>query len=331
MKSNRYDRMTTNRAVKLVLLAATLAVGFLAVFPTQTRAEPTDGTSNVKKRSDPTTTSDPEALAFLRQMMDFIGNGPAFDAKVRETVWTAGREVVGVGTYEQSGGGSGQFNLQITMHADGKHRLQQISDGKLAWTRTEIAGKVSLRRVDVGRLEEWVRGATEDTLISPKLKVGAWGEMLNTMSTDYAVRMDMATLKNERLRVLIGDLKPERRVEVLSDAERTDWPFLYPTRMHVAVKATPDTETGLGQWVPSRIEFWSDPIETVGSSEEKKARRHLIARIELYSLRQINPPAPERFRFDNQDAEVNFVNETDRYVEPYGVNLTQGQRRQLWR
>jgi hypothetical protein len=143
--------------------------------------------------------------------------------------------------------------------------------------------------------------------------------------------MDMATLKTERLRVLIGDLKPARRAEVLSDAERTDWPFLYPTRMHVALSTTPDNESGLGQWVPSRIEFLSDPIDSLDSSGERRSRRHLITLIELYSLRQITPPPPERFRFDNQDAEVNFVNETDRYVESYGVNLTQGQRQLLWR
>ena len=41
---------------------------------------------------------------------------PLSIAKVRETVWATGREVVGVGTYEQAGGGSGRFNLQITMH-----------------------------------------------------------------------------------------------------------------------------------------------------------------------------------------------------------------------
>ncbi len=93
---------------------------------------------------------------------DFWSTVPSFHAKVRETVWTNGREVVGVGTYEQAGGGSGRFNLQVTMHdGDGKHRLQQISDGRLAWTRTEIAGKVSLRRVDVGRLDEWVGKSKE--------------------------------------------------------------------------------------------------------------------------------------------------------------------------
>jgi hypothetical protein len=337
MSTNRYDRISTKRVVKLGLFVSVLSFVFTTALPRQSRGDQAEGSPKIKKAANPSAESDPEAVALLHQMMNFIGNGPAFDAKIRETVWTAGREVVGVGTYEQRGGGSGQFNLQITMHADGKHRLQQISDGKLAWTRTEIAGKVNLRRVDVGRLEEWVRGSTLDSDISPKLKVGAWGEMLSTMASDYAVRMDTAKLKSEpsrdpeAMRVLIGDLKSERRAEVLSDAERSDWPFLYPTRMHVAVKATPDTETGLGHWIPARIEFWSDPIDSLDSSGERRSRRRLITLIELYSLRQITPPPPERFRFDNQDAEVNFVNETDRYVESYGVNLTQGQRQLLWR
>ena len=101
--------------------------------------------------------SETQAVQLLRAVLEMVVNGPAFDAKVRETVWTTGRGVVGVGTYEQAGGGTGRFNLQVTMHdGDGKHRLQQISDGRLAWTRTEISGKVSLRRVDVGRLDEWV-------------------------------------------------------------------------------------------------------------------------------------------------------------------------------
>ena len=357
MNTNRYEPISIRRVVKLALLVNLFGLFVSAGFPQPSKADtsnrPAEGRSQsnvasqsaakiqpadqIDHRRNSVPPSDPEAIAFLEQMMDFIGNGPAFDAKIRETVWTAGREVVGVGTYEQRGGGSGQFNLQVTMHADGKHRLQQISDGKLAWTRTEIAGKVSLRRVDVGRLEEWVRGTTVESKISPKLKVGAWGEMLSTMQSDYSVRMDTAKLKREPsrdpepMRVLIGDLKPERRAQVLKDAERKDWPFLYPSRMHVAVKATPDRETGLGHWVPSQIEFWSDPVETVDGGGEKRSRRRMIALIELYSLRQIEPPSAERFRFDNQDAEVNFINETDRYVESYGVQLTQGQRQLLWR
>ena len=93
----------------------------------------------------PTATSQPQALALLNQVIKRITMGPAFAAKVRQRVWTAGREVIGVGIYEQAGGGTGRFNLHLSMHdGDGKHTLQQISDGRLTWTRTVIAEKVSL-------------------------------------------------------------------------------------------------------------------------------------------------------------------------------------------
>lgn len=275
-----------------------------------------------------------EAVSFLQQILDFIGNGPAFDAKVRETVWAGGREVVGVGTYVQAGGGSGRYNLQITMHdGDGKHRLQQISDGKLAWTRTEIAGGVSLRRVDVGRLEEYLRGIIPETSLSPRLTVGAWGELLSQIGRDYELRIDTARLKIngddqvQPMRVLIGDLTPTRRKAVLEESGRSQWPVLYPSRVHVAVKAT-DDGSGLAVWVPARIEFWSDPLAAAGS---RKPKRRLITLIEIYSLRPITPPPAERFRFENQEADVNFVIETERYLESYGVNLTERQRRQLYR
>ena len=57
----------------------------------------------------------------------------------------------------------------------------------------------------------------------------------------------------------------------------------------------------------------------------------LIALIELYSVRPIHKLDERRFRFENQEAEVNFLNETDRYIELYGVRLTERQRRQLQR
>ncbi len=338
MKTKRYNCAAPIPVVKLIAMVLLAAWGCLAMNASSASADQSAASPNAQKSAATSGQSDPKAIAFLQQMLEFIGNGPAFDAKVRETVWASGREVVGVGTYEQSGGGSGQYNLQITMHdGDGKHRLQQISDGKLAWTRTEIAGEVRLRRVDVGRLEDWVRESIHQSELSPKLKIGAWGEMLSTLQQNYFVRMDTAKLRSEPsqnpepMRVLIGDLKPERRAQVLRDADRTDWPFLYPTRMHVCVKATEDTKSGLGHWVPSRIEFWSDPVSTDNSDETTRPTRRLITLIELYSLRPIIPPAAERFRFENQDSEVNFVNETDRYLESYGVNLTRGQRRQLYR
>lgn len=289
-----------------------------------------------------------QARALLDQVLQYLAEGPAFDAKVRESVWTAGREVVGVGTYEQAGGGSGRFHLQVTMHdGDGKHHFQQISDGRLAWTRVEIADSVSLRRVDVGRLGEWYQTSAArghdpaaDQPIPPRLMVGGWTEMLGLIRRDYAITAASYTLVDQPVWVITGDLLPERRQQILNDNGLGKWPELHPTRVRLAIAAKPNPETNFGQWLPVRIEFWSDPPEATSPDENdddqtvgpvKPSRGRLITLVELYSIRPIAPPPIEKFRFDNQNAEVNFVNETDRYLKQYGIEVTQRDLQQLRR
>jgi hypothetical protein len=339
MKIDRHSRTTlhllvkhhhkTTRESRIPAFLLALAVTFTITFPELRSASGQDVPQPVSKNS--LEISSPQADAVLLKTLELIVHGPAFDAKVRETVWTTGRQVVGVGTYEQAGGGSGAYNLQITMHdGDGKHRLQQISDGKLAWTRSEIAGQVSLRRVDVGRLEEWVGGARPGG-IAPRLTVGAWAEMLHTIRRDYVLQVHEGHLKEERVWIVSGKLCSERRQQVLLDTGRETWPMLHPTRVLIALQSNKD-ETGFGQLLPIRIEYWSDPIsqDTQSSSTERREGR-LIALIELYSIQQIPPPSLSRFRFDNLEAEVDFVDETDRYVKMSGVELTERQMQLLRR
>ena len=173
MKIDRHSPTTGDSPVKLgtsaPVLSATRVISrrsawclvflFSAIGYADQPPTPAANTSAATRQPDASpAVSQPRATGLLRQVIWQLAHGPAFIAKVRETVWATGRKVVGVGTYEQSGGGSGQFNLQITMHdGDGRHHFQQISDGKLAWTRSEVSGHVALRRVDVGRLDEWVR------------------------------------------------------------------------------------------------------------------------------------------------------------------------------
>ena len=312
-----------------------------ALEPEQSSPAHSTGDSTPVSRSadDPqkisvTEQSDPRAVGLLHQVLATLVHGPSFHAKVRETVWTNGREVVGVGTYEQAGGGSGRYNLQVTMHdGDGKHRLQQISDGRLAWTRSEIAGKVSLRRVDVGRLDEWVGKSKEALAISPSLTVGAWAELLSTIERDHVLAVVGAKLENEPVWVLTGRLRSNRRAEILAQSGRTDWPLLYPTRVHVAIRSRPDPASNFGELLPIRIEFWSDPLASAESEEAAASETggRLITLIELYSIQPITPPPAERFRFENRDSEVNFINETDRYIQLHGVHLTERELRQLRR
>ena len=158
--------------ISLVLLANTELMAQSAKGESAA-TEPSARSRSAGSSASPTATvsqphaSQPQAAALLDRTIGGLANGPAFNAKVRQRVWAVGREVGGIGTYEQAGYGSGRFNLQIAMFdGSGKHTLQQISDGRLAWTRTEIADKVELRRVDVGRLDEWIPAHAERVAVS---------------------------------------------------------------------------------------------------------------------------------------------------------------------
>ncbi len=275
------------------------------------------------------------AVEMVTRVMASLAHGPAFDAKVRQRVWTSDREMVGVGTYEQAGHGSGQFNLQVTMHdGDGKHTLQQISDGRLQWTRSDIAGKVVLKRVDVARLGEYVDRQATPGSVSPRLRIGAWTEMLDTISRDYLLRLAAGTLESHTVWILSGTLRDDVRQDTLVRSGRGVWPPLYPTHVRVAIAAKPIDSSGFGEGLPVRIEFFADRVPTSDATTEASSKDvgPMITLVELYSIRPIDPPPPvARFRFENQDAEVNFINETDRYLQLYGIQLTESDRKRMRR
>ncbi len=285
------------------------------------------------------------APALLDQALRQLVYGPSFDAKVRQRVWAAGREVIGVGSYEQAGHGSGQFNLQLTMHdGDGQHTLQQISDGKLAWTRAAVADDVTLKRVNLGALDEsptsergwngtvWhdiVRGNMDETGDDPhapggqipiRLRVGGIAELLDHIGRDYELQVSGGKLDGEAVWILAGSLRDAARDQIQRDSGRQQWPELCPTRVRVAIAATADEQTGFGAGIPIRLEFWSDPepADAPGSSspaEDQSPGGRLISLLELYSIQPIDRPSPARFKFINEEYAVHFVDETERYLE----------------
>ncbi len=330
MKIDRYSLRRRYGAVKLKsLLALWLIIPLAGVICGQENKPPN---INTETANAPALQSVPQATALLNQVIERVANGPAFSAKVRQRVWTAGREVIGVGIYEQSGGGSGQFNLHVSMHdGDGKHTLQQTSDGRLTWTRSMIADEVSLKRVDVGRLDEWVRAANGTDALSPSLKIGAWAEMLDIIGRDYVLTIGKSHLQSQLVLVISGMLKDESRQRVIQESKLNRWPALYPSHVKVAIAAEDDPETGFGKGLPIRFEFWSLPQDGQSVDADASAGQgRLVTLIELYAIHRIKPPPIDRFRLDTKDA-VNFVNETDRYLRQYGIHLTDRQRRQMLR
>ncbi|MEM1228316.1 MAG: hypothetical protein AAGJ40_21710 [Planctomycetota bacterium] len=295
-------------------------------------------------------TSHLAARQLIGRSITLFAAGDAFNAKVRQRVWVGGREVVGVGTYEQAGASTGQFNLQITMHdGDGKHSLQQVSDGRLAWTRQDIGGRVSLRRVDVGRLDQWVRGGVaSNSQLPPSSRIGAWTELLESIATDYRLQVAPGTLQERSVWIIRGALSTEVRTSRLEELGSDELPELMPVQVILAIARENDPETGFGKGLPIRIEFRAAPAVVASnqggasnhgdsveadsvSSQSNMKLGQLISLMEMYAVRPILPPPIARFRFDHQDAEVNFVNETDRYLDRYQIRLTERETRVLRR
>jgi len=292
-------------------------------FPTA--AAQRDEKQNQKNFSDDLTRSHQAATKLLRRIVFQLAAGPAFESKVRERVWTTGREVVGVGTYEQSGNKTGQFHLQMTMHdGDGKHTLEQICDGRLAWTRTEISGEVALKRVDVSRLDEWSNPSDVANELPLRLRVGGWIEMLESLEQNRQLQVDSATMNGQSVWVITATMNEEQSKKLMQTSGRAEWPALYPAKIRVAISKMGSEETGFGKFLPVRFEYWShpraDPAES-NTDHPPELTERMITLIELYAIREITPPPIERFRFENRDAEVNFTNETGRYLKQFGVEV----------
>lgn len=354
------NRSTYNASILvLVWIGLTLSiVPLLAVGESPVMQQDRSASENL----EPQHATEP-ARRLLGRVIEQIALGPAFDAKIRQRVRVGDREVIGVGTYEQAGEGSGWFNLQVAMHdGDGKHTLQQISDGRLAWTREQIGDKVTLQRVDVGRLDQWIQDAQAPVYhssaasvepianhLQPSVRMGAWTEMLERIAADHDLTLAAGQLEQRDVWIVRGKLRADVRAERLAEYGTETWPELCPTEVVVAIAKSSSVETGFGRGLPLRIEFWSDPAVTpvalphspdesdpASPSERSTATAsagpaHLISVIELYSIRPISSPPIGRFRFENQDMEVNFTNDTSRYLSRYGIHITERQSRMLRR
>ena len=147
----------------------------------------------------------------------------------------------------------------------------------------------------------------------------------------YKRQLQLGTSKREKLLVISGALRDEARERIQSESGAKKWPELFPTHVKIAISPAADPETGFGEGLPVRMEFWSDPVASPQASDVVRREGRLVSLIELYSIRPITPPPVERFRYENQDARVNFTNETERYLRRYNIRLTETQRKQIRR
>lgn len=331
------------------LLSAALLLAGIGAWGVPSRAE-TEG-----KPAPPGSASDAPAALLVTRTIERLALGDAFDAKLRQRTWVGGREVVGIGRYEQSGEGSGRLSLEMTIHdGDSRHELRQISDGKLAWFRSEIGDLVTLRRIDVGRVKELHHELTRSTdpaavfppparepidrtkTVSPWMRIGGLIELIDQIAQDFDLRVTRGKVDDKPVLILRGTISDQAKRRILKSDSPSDWPDLHPYEVRVAIAAVGD-ETGFGVGLPLRIEFWSEPsrepptpspaevtVTPVSASESPAAKAastnekptgRLISLLEIYSIRKIRPSPEQRFRFEREERDVTFSNDTSLYLE----------------
>ena len=284
--------------------------------------------------------SEKNAVLLAQRSIERLTLGDAFDAKLRQRIWASGREVVGVGHYEQSGKGTGSYSLEMTVH-DGVDRqsMKQISDGKLTWHRIQIGTGIEIRRVDLGRIDEYeremlaLRGSTSRELVGEvpaRLRVGGLVELVDRIRSDYVLELKKGTVERQPVWILHGKLRPSVRAKIQADSGRDKWASLCPVEVRVAIAATADA-TGFGAGLPLRIEFYSEPtiapeplvITPVSANTDETNQTmtvnapggRVISLLEVYAARRIEASPEERFRFVSDDREVTFTNDTRRYLD----------------
>lgn len=307
------------------------------------------------KPAPPDSASDGPATLLATRTIERLALGDAFDAKLRQRTWVGGREVVGIGRYEQSGEGSGRLSLEMTIHdGDSRHELRQISDGKLAWFRSEVGELVTLRRIDVGRVKELhheLTRSTEPTVVfptparesadrnktvAPWMRIGGLIELIDQIAQDFDLRVTRGKVDDKPVLILRGTINEAATLRIRKADAANDWPALHPYEVRVAIAAVGD-ETGFGVGLPLRIEFWSEPsreapapnpgegpatpaspsqqlsAKAAGASDNPTGR--LISLLEIYSIRKIRPSPEQRFRFEREERDVTFSNDTSLYLE----------------
>lgn len=236
------------------------------------------------------TPSEPNAQLLAQRTIERLAMGDAFDAKLRQRIWVSGRDIVGVGHYEQAGRGTGRYSLEMTIHdGDTKQTMKQISDGKLAWHRQQIGNLILVRRVDLGRIDEFEResmaamstanlaitgyqtashlSSHSVELLPSRLLVGGLVELIERIRVDYILQLKKGTVERQPVWFLQGRLRDEVRTSIEAASGREQWAPLCPVEVKVAISATADA-TGFGAGLPMQIEFYSEPQKPTAKTLE---------------------------------------------------------------
>lgn len=291
--------MTHNRPRTLAAVLL-LATGVMVCLRGAVADGPTADLSPKKLSVDASV--DSIARRLLAASMLALHSGPPLDAKLRQTINVAGQPLVGVGRYQQAGGGSGKFRLELKIPtAAGTCFALQTNDGRLAWMSRKLGEEARIERVDLARLSQRRSGYRLPAIY----RVGGLIELLDRIGQDFTLDAVDGRLEDEPVVILRGSLNLEARQRLEQSLESSQIPDYLPDLVRIALARNSDP-----QWLVRRIEYLHS-----GTAESPEK---LLSVLEVYEVAAGGRVDEQRFQFDADHRNVEILNVTDRYLEASG-------------
>jgi hypothetical protein len=257
-----------------------------------------------------------------------LDNETSIAAELRYRAHAFGHQVLGTGSYLQSGAGAGRrLRLELRMQVGEKPAtLQEIRGPDDYWIRKDVPpGEPLLRRVDLLQLRRALRG--DQPVADDVLPRGAWimlgglPRLLATLeqSFDFAApRADEVPLsgasgeqKSLPIWIVDGQWKPARLAGLTGGSQQSGHlPEQMPDRVEIVLDRT-DKVLPL---FPYRISYWRTPERK--KSDSSAPQRQELLTLELFNVRRVGAIDPREFQYSPGDQEV--LDLTTAYIQYLG-------------
>ncbi|MEE3367762.1 MAG: hypothetical protein VX346_00320 [Planctomycetota bacterium] len=244
---------------------------------------------------------------------------PSFETRIRQTIDLAGQQLVGTGTYRQSGTSvSPLIRMELRVQtANGVASLQQIRNQRFLWIRRAFIDHTVLERIDLKRVNEALaqNRPVQDKIAPLNLELASWiargGIPSLLVSLEQHFKFGVAqTRKIDRVDVwqIMGQWKTpattlsDRARQTTSQDQAPSDDAIRPDRVRLL----------LGQNRPVHL----FPYQIVFFREDKGASRPIVS-IDFFDIRKV--PEVDRAWFEYQPGNQDVDDLTEPFLMRLGI------------
>ena len=272
-----------------------------------------------------------EAHALIKQAVISGVWGPPVHCMIAQEITLLDRVLRGSGLYARGRSGLGEMKMSLKIVAgDHLNVLEQVSDGRMFHISQTIDGQQKCRRVDLGRVREYLGRFTQqdrnDPLVALHLAIGGQNEKLRALCQQYkwvAVQPGKFAQPGRLGEIDVWWLRGERTSEPVPLRGLTEMDNMLAAADGAGM-APDHVKIALGRTPP--LQYWLYHVEETrrAKSDEPGAGYSYVATIDYYQpvIREM----PETM-FDYDPAVYvsveDMVDETRKYVPPSRMPASQ--------